>query len=52
MFVLVDTGLQYMNMYINKWYAASKIKALAEAKKKSAQSKSVIRKKVTSYKGK
>lgn len=20
MFVLVDTGLQYMNIYINKWY--------------------------------
>lgn len=27
MFVLVDTGLSYLNMYINKWYAKAVEKA-------------------------
>lgn len=27
MFVLVDTGLQYLNMYINKWWLNQKERA-------------------------
>ena len=34
MFVLVDTGLQYLNIYINKWYIAQKDKAVKDQAKK------------------
>ena len=34
MFVLVDTGLQYLNIYINKWYLGQKAKAVKEQAKK------------------
>jgi len=30
MFVLVDTGMQYLNMYINKWFLAQKEKTLKD----------------------
>ena len=50
MFVLVDTGLQYLNQYINKWYQAQKEKAEKEQKKKSRQSKTVIKRKISTYK--
>ena len=50
MFVLVDTGLQYLNQYINKWYQAQKEKAEREQKKKSRQSKTVIKRKISTYK--
>ena len=52
MFVLVDTGLQYLNIYINKWYLASKEKIIREQAKKAKASKSVIRRKVTAYNSK
>lgn len=52
MFVLVDTGMQYLNTYINKWYTAQKDKAKAEHARMQAKSKSVIKRKVTSYKSK
>ena len=52
MFVLVDTGLQYLNIYINKWYVAQKEKAVKEQAKKAQASKSVIRRKVSVYEGK
>lgn len=52
MFVLVDTGLQYLNSYINKWYAAQKAKHILEQQKKNAASKTVIKRKVTTYKSK
>ena len=52
MFVLVDTGLQYLNIYINKWYIAQKQKAVKEQAKKAQASKSVIRRKVSVYEGK
>ena len=52
MFVLVDTGVHYCNYYINKWYLATKDIAISEQKKKDQQSKSVIKRKVTSYKSK
>ena len=52
MFVLVDTGLQYLNSYINKWYAAQKAKVMLEQQKKNAASKTVIKRKVTTYKSK
>ena len=52
MFVLVDTGLMYLNQYINKWYAAQKAKAILMQQKKNAKSKTVIKRKVTNYKSK
>ena len=51
MFVLVDTGLQYLNIYINKWYIAQKEKAVKDQAKKDKTSKSVIRRKVSIYEG-
>ena len=51
MFVLVDTGLQYLNIYINKWYIAQKDKAVKDQAKKDKTSKSVIRRKVSIYEG-
>ena len=51
MFVLVDTGLQYLNIYINKWYIAQKDKVVREQAKKDKSSKSVIRRKVSVYEG-
>lgn len=50
MFVLTDTGLQYLNIYINKWYLAQKELAIKQQQQRDKQSKSVIRRKVTSYK--
>ena len=53
MFVLVDTGLQYLNIYINKWYILQKEKAVREQNKKAKASKSVIKRKIhSSVKGK
>lgn len=49
MFVLVDTGVSYMNIYINKWYLNSVDKAKKQQIRKDLQSKSVIKKKVTTY---
>ena len=52
MFVLVDTGLQYLNIYINKWYVAQKEKSVRDRAQKAKHSKSVIRRKVTVYNSK
>ena len=52
MFVLVDSGLHYLNMYINKWFYAQKDRALRIQKAKQKHSTSVIRKKVTKYQSK
>lgn len=52
MFVLIDTGLQYLNTYINKWYLVQREKAIRKQAKKAAKSKSVIKRKVTKYESK
>jgi len=52
MFVLVDTGLQYLNIYINKWFVAQKERVQRDQAKKAKASKSVIRRKVTVYNSK
>lgn len=49
MFVLVDTGVSYVNIYINKWYLNAVDKAKKQQIRKDLQSKSVIKKKVTTY---
>lgn len=49
MFVLVDTGVSYMNIYINKWYLNVVDKAKKQQIRKDLQSKSVIKRKVTTY---
>lgn len=49
MFVLVDTGLSYLNFYINKWYHKAIAKAKLIQAEKDNKSKSVIRHKVASY---
>jgi len=50
MFVLVDTGLSNANTYINKWYLKAIQKAKVMQQHKDAKSKSVIKRKVTSFK--
>ena len=52
MFVLVDTGSQYLNVYINKWYLAHKEKHIKISAKKSRASKSVIKSKLAPYQSK
>ena len=52
MFVLIDTGLHYLNTYINKWYLSQKERVLAEETKRRSQSKSTIKRKVTNYQSK
>jgi len=49
MFVLVDTGLQYLNMYVNKWYLRAIERHKREQHLKDLTSKTVIRRKVTVY---
>jgi len=46
MFVLVDTGTQYLNIYINKWYLTHKEKHIKVQAKKNKASKSTIKRKV------
>mmetsp|Transcript_6511 Transcript_6511/g.7803 ORF Transcript_6511/g.7803 Transcript_6511/m.7803 type:complete len:253 (+) Transcript_6511:2820-3578(+) len=50
MFVLVDTGLHYLNIYINKWYELQLEKAKQLKQKKDMKSKSVIKRKLSTYK--
>ena len=52
MFILVDTGLSYLNIYINKWYFKAIEKAQLMQKKKDYMSKSVIKRKVSTYQSK
>lgn len=54
MFVLVDTGTHYLNIYINHWYTAQRDKTLRQEKKKALKSArdTAIKRKVTSFKSK
>ena len=52
MFILVDTGLSYLNIYINNWYVKAVEKAKMIQKYKDKHSKSVIKRKVTQYQSK
>ena len=52
MFVLVDTGLAYLNMYINKWYLRALERAERDRRMKAKRSKTVIKRKLTNFKSK
>ena len=50
MFVLTDTGLQYLNMFIRNWYMAEVQRAKKAQLAKDMQNKTVIKRKVSTYK--
>ena len=50
MFVLTDTGLQYLNMFIRNWYMAEVQRAKKAQQVKDMQNKTVIKRKVSTYK--
>ena len=52
MFVLIDSGMEYLNQYITRWHSAQKEQALKEKEKRSMQSKTVIKRKITQYNSK
>jgi len=52
MFILVDTGLAYLNKYINKWYMQSVERAERNKLLKNKQSKTTIKRRLTNYQGK
>lgn len=52
MFVLIDSGSIYLNIYINKWQRAHIRKHQKLLEKKNKSSKSVVRSKVTKFKSK
>ena len=52
MFVLVDTGLQYLNMYINKWYLTQRERAEIAQKKKDKLSQTTIKRQLSKYESK
>ena len=49
MFVLTDTGLQYLNMFIRNWYMAEVQRAKKAQQVKDMQNKTVIKRKVSTY---
>ena len=49
MFVLTDTGLQYLNMFIRNWYMAEVQRAKKAQMAKDMQNKTVIKRKVSTY---
>ena len=52
MFVLVDIGLQYLGVYVNKWYLDAIDKSKREQRRKDLKSKTVIKRKITTYESK
>ena len=52
MFVLIDSGSNYLNKYINQWYRNHQKNYRKEEEKKNKASKSVIKRKVAPFKSK